>query len=64
LDLTALLNALTAYTEDQQAWRAVVRYTPEELRIYASFLEGRGSRSLAAQMREEAERLEGTRLGH
>ncbi len=61
LPLTEMLEALASRTNDTRIWQSVVRYQPEDLKIFATFLRNRGLTSMADQFRMEAEQLEKNR---
>jgi tetratricopeptide (TPR) repeat protein len=58
LDLRPMLEGISSRTSDQQVWRRMVRYNPQDLRVYADFLKSRGQTNLSGQIIREAEALE------
>jgi tetratricopeptide (TPR) repeat protein len=58
LDLRPMLDAMGSRTDDPRLWRSIVRNQPQDLRVYADFLESRGLTGLGNEVRLEAEALE------
>jgi O-antigen ligase len=57
LSLMEMLEALTLRTSDTRIWQSIVRYQPQDLRIYSDFLRNHGLTIMADQFRAESEQL-------
>jgi O-antigen ligase len=57
LSLMDMLEALSLRTNDTRIWQSIVRYQPQDLRVYSDFLRSRGLAAMADQFREEADQL-------
>lgn len=58
LDLRQMLEWMSSRTTDPKVWQSIVRYEPQDLRVYAAFLNNRGLSDVGSQIMREADNLE------
>jgi tetratricopeptide (TPR) repeat protein len=57
LSLAEMLEALALRTNDTRIWQSIVRYQPQDLKVYSDFLKDRGLTVMADQFRAESDQL-------